>query len=92
MMLNHHKINNYVIITPSNRIPGSRLLISSLPSLASGMHIESLGMPRDSTSVLKALLVNFISKDTYLAFSICHLLITSQTSGQYNFIINMDLS
>ena len=30
-----------------NRIPGSRLLISSLPGLALGMHVESLGMPRD---------------------------------------------
>ena len=74
-----------------NRIPGSCLLLSSSPGLASRMHIESLGMPRDSTSVLKALLVNFMSKDTHLAFSMCHLLITSQTSGQYNFI-NMDLS
>ena len=39
-----------------NRIPGSRLLISSLPGLASSrMHVESLGEPPDSTSVLEAL-------------------------------------
>ena len=35
-----------------NRIPGSRLLISSLPGSASRTHVESLA---DLTSVLKAL-------------------------------------
>ena len=30
-----------------NRIPGSRLLISSLPGSASGRHVESLCKPRD---------------------------------------------
>ena len=30
-----------------NRIPGSRLLISSLPGSALRMHVESLGKPRD---------------------------------------------
>ena len=30
-----------------NRIPGSRLLISSLPGSASRTHVESLGNPRD---------------------------------------------
>ena len=30
-----------------NRIPGSRLLISSLPSSALRPHVESLGKPRD---------------------------------------------
>ena len=30
-----------------NRIPGSRLLLSSLPGLALGTHVESLGKPRD---------------------------------------------
>ena len=30
-----------------NRIPGSRLLISSLPGSALRTHIESLGKPRD---------------------------------------------
>ena len=38
-----------------NRILGSRLLISSLPGLALRMHVESRGLPRDSTSVCKAL-------------------------------------
>ena len=38
-----------------NRIPGFRLLISSLPGKALRTHVESLGKPRDSTSVLKAL-------------------------------------
>ena len=30
-----------------NRIPGSLLLISSLPGLALRTHVESLGKPRD---------------------------------------------
>ena len=39
-----------------NRIPGSRLLIPSLPGSALRTHVESLGKPREeSTSVLKAL-------------------------------------
>ena len=47
---------NYVIITILksktigkliNRIPGSRLLISSLPGSALRMHVESLCKPRD---------------------------------------------
>ena len=71
------KIDNYVIIASLssasackliNRIPGLRLLISSLPGLALRTHVESLGKPRDvnkrsqsiaclamSTSVLKTL-------------------------------------
>ena len=38
-----------------NRIPGSGLLISSLPGSALRMHVESLGKPPVSTCVLKAL-------------------------------------
>ena len=53
------KIDNYVIITHKlmNRIPGSRLLISSLPCSAFRTYVESRGFakPRDSISVLKAL-------------------------------------
>ena len=54
MTLNQNK--NYVIIASLksditgkiiNRIPGSRLLISSLPGLALRTHVESLGKPRD---------------------------------------------
>ena len=50
------KIGNYVVITSLksetmgkliNRIPDSRLLISSLPGKALRMHVESLGKPRD---------------------------------------------
>ena len=44
------KSENYVIIAMGkliNRIPGSRLLISSLPGSASRMLVESLGKPRD---------------------------------------------
>ena len=53
MTLNQHKnIKKYVIIASLmgkliNRIPGSRLLISSLPGSALRMHVESLGKPRD---------------------------------------------
>ena len=58
-------IDNYAIIASLkserigkqiNWIPGSRFLISSLPDSASRTHVESLGKPRDSTSVLEALL------------------------------------
>ena len=38
-----------------NRIPGSCLLISTLPGSASRRHVESLGKPRNSTSPLEAL-------------------------------------
>ena len=38
-----------------NRIPGLRLLMSSSQGSASITHVESLGKPCDSTSVLKAL-------------------------------------
>ena len=38
-----------------NRIPGLRLLISSLPGSASRTDVESLGKPCNSTSVLEAL-------------------------------------
>ena len=50
------KSKNYVIIASLksetmgkliNRIPGSRLLISSLPGSAMRTHVESLGKPRD---------------------------------------------
>ena len=57
MTLNQHKkIENYVIIASLksetmvkqiNRIPGLRLLISSLPGSALRTHVESLGKPRD---------------------------------------------
>ena len=56
MMLNQHKNKNYVIIANLksetmgkliNRIPGSRLLISSLSGPALRTHVESLGKPRD---------------------------------------------
>ena len=42
-----------------NRIPGSRLLKSSLPGSASRTHIESLSKPRDLTNVLEALTGEF---------------------------------
>ena len=55
MILNQHKIENYVIIASFksesvgkliNIIPGSRLLISSLPGPALRMHVESMDKPR----------------------------------------------
>ena len=51
-----------------NRIPGSRLLISSLPGSALRTHVESLGKPRDVNKRSQSL-VNLISKDTHLVFS-----------------------
>ena len=53
-----------------NKIPGLRLLISSLPDLALRTHVESLGKPRDVNKGSKPCLVNLISKDTYLVFSL----------------------
>ena len=50
------KLDNYVIIASLkskstckliNRIPGLRLLISSLPGSASRKHVQSLGKPHD---------------------------------------------
>ena len=38
-----------------NKIPGLRFSIPSLPGSASRTHVEFLGKPRDSTSILKAL-------------------------------------
>ena len=45
-----------------NRIPGSRLLISSLPGSALRTHVEQ--------AFSKPCLVNLISKGTHLVFSI----------------------
>ena len=56
MTMNQHKNKNYVIIACLkseiigkliNRIPGLRLLISSLPGSALRTQVESLGKPRD---------------------------------------------
>ena len=38
-----------------NRIPGKRLLISSLPGLALRTHVESLSKPRDVNKRLNAM-------------------------------------
>ena len=64
MTLNQDKIENYGIIACLksetmgkliNTIPGSRLLISSLPGSALRTLVESFGKPRDVTSILKAM-------------------------------------
>ena len=52
-----------------NRIPDLHLLVSSLPGLVSRMHVELLGKPHDSTSVLEVLLGKLDIK-RHLAFSI----------------------
>ena len=58
------KVDNNVIITSLktetmgkliNRIPGSCLLISSLPGSALRTHVESLGKPRDVNKRSKSL-------------------------------------
>ena len=57
MTLYQYKTENYVIIASFkseqmgkliSRIPGSRLLIPSLPGLALKKHAESLDKPRDN--------------------------------------------
>ena len=64
MTLNPHKIYKYVIIASLsresackliNRIPGSRLLMSSLPGSALRTHVELVASLAMSTRVLKAL-------------------------------------
>ena len=81
MTLNQHKNKkNYVIIASLksetmgkliNRIPGSRLLISSLPGSTLRTHVESFGQASQCQQVFsKPYLVNLISKDTHLVFSI----------------------
>ena len=60
MTLNQHKLETTSIIISKlksetmgklvNRIPGSRLLISSLPGLALRIHVESLDKPRDNNT------------------------------------------
>ena len=55
------KIDHYVIFASLksgmqiNRIPGSRLLISSLPGSASRTHVESFGKPRDANKLSQSL-------------------------------------
>ena len=80
MTLNQHKNQNYVI-SPSlksvtmgkliNRIPGSHLLISSLPGLGfdSACWIARQAS-RCQQAFSKPCLVNLISKDSHLVFSI----------------------
>ena len=54
MKLNQHKnqvifasLKSELVSKLINRIPGSRLLISSIPGSALSTHVESLGKPRD---------------------------------------------
>ena len=72
-------IDNYVIITGLkseatckliNRVPGWHLFISSLVDSALRTHVETLGKPRDSASVLKALPRKLDIKRVNLVFSI----------------------
>ena len=53
-----------------NRIPGSRLLISSLPGSALRTHVVSLGKPRNVNKLSQSIARYLISKDTHLVFSI----------------------
>ena len=57
-----------------NRIPGLRLLISSLPGSTLRRHVESPGKHLAIQQAFsKPCLVNLISKDTHLVFSIYQL-------------------
>ena len=73
-----------------NRIPGSRLLISSLPGLALRMHVESLSKPHD---VIKRsprpCLVNLVSKDTHLVFSISRQALQCQQAFSKLCLVNL---
>ena len=53
-----------------NELPGSRLLISSLPGSASRTYVESRACLVMRQAFSKPCLVNFISKDTHIVFSI----------------------
>ena len=56
-----------------NIIPGSRLLISSLPGSALRTHVvnkRSQSLARCQQALSKPCLVNLISKDTHLVFDI----------------------
>ena len=56
-----------------NIIPGSRLLISSLPGSTLRTHVvnkRSQSLARCQQALLKPCLVNLISKDTHLVFDI----------------------
>ena len=86
MTLNQYKIENYVIIASLkrettgkriNKIPSSRLLISSIPGLSLRTHVESLDKPRDVNKHSQSL-VNLISKDTHLVFSMYSLCINKE--------------
>ena len=70
-----------------NRIPGLRLLISSLPGSALRTHVES----QCQQAFSKPCLVNLISKDTHLVFSIYQAptsaRIVDLTSGVYFFFL-----
>ena len=72
-------IENYVIIDSwksetmgklINRIPGLRLLISSLPGSALKTNFESQGVSQFQQAFSQPCLVNLMSKDAHLVFSI----------------------
>ena len=72
------KIKKYVIIASLksetrnkliNRIPGSRILISSLPGSASRTHVESLGKPRDVNKRSQRLRERMLNRSASLAMS-----------------------
>ena len=75
MTLNQHKNRKLRHNHKINRIPGSCLLISSLPGLALRTLVESIGKPHDvNKRSQKPCLVNLIhvSNDTHLVFSVYH--------------------
>ena len=63
-----------------NRIPGSRLLISSLPGSALRTHVECRAIQH---AFSKPSLVNLISKDTHLVFSIYMFLYVTHAAGPF---------
>ena len=74
MTLRHNRLslNSASVCKLIYRMPGLRLLISSLPGSASRMHVESLDKPRDSTSALRALPSNLRDMHTRWSYLETH--------------------
>ena len=81
-------IQNKIKFARLNRIPGSRILISSLPGSASRTHVL-----RCQREFSKPCLVNLISKDTRLVFSIPSLTLYTLMDSSFLFdIINLGMA
>ena len=69
---NRLSLNSESAYKLTNRIPGLRLLISSLPGSALRMNVKSLDKPRDSTSFFKVLPSNLRDMHTRWRYLVTH--------------------